>query len=500
MTDTQSSARAGTQKGSPQDGPDRIDARTWWISGVVIIGSIMSILDTTIVNVALDTLGRDLHATIANIQWVATGYMLSLAAVIPVTGWAARRYGGKNVYLVSVVLFTLGSALCGLATTSTELIVFRVLQGIGGGMILPVGQLMMAEAAGPKRMGRVMSVVAVPAMLAPILGPTIGGIILQSLPWRWIFFVNLPIGVLGVIAAVRILPSVARQKTESLDYLGLVLMATGAALTTYGLAEVGGKNGFTSGQVLIPLIVGLILVALFTVHALRTPRPLLNVRLYRRPAFSSASIAMFCIGGALFGGMILLPYYWQTIRHESVVMTGLLTAPQGLGAALVMPLAGKLTDRWGGGPLALFGVSVVALGTIPFGLIGAHTSIAYLSVVMMIRGVGIGFAFMPAMSAAFAALERHELSDATPQLNVLQRFGGSIGIAILTVVLQRALVGAHSLSAGGSAYGTAFWVAAGLSAVAIIPCVILMRTEHQARRAHGEQTNVPPEALAEAMA
>src|ERR1035441_6818258 len=186
----------------------RIDSYVWRISAVVIVGSIMSILDTTIVNVALETLGRELHSTIANIQWVVTGYMLSLAAVIPVTGWAARRFGGKRVYLVSLVLFTAGSALCGLATSSTELIVFRVLQGVGGGMILPIGQLMMAEAAGPKRMGRVMSIVAVPAMLAPILGPTLGGLILDNASWRSIFFVNLPIGGAAAIAALRVVPRV----------------------------------------------------------------------------------------------------------------------------------------------------------------------------------------------------------------------------------------------------------------------------------------------------
>src|SRR3954453_3762974 len=153
---------------------DRIDAYVWRIRAVVIVGSIMSLLDTTIVNVALATLGHELHSPVADIQWVVTGYMLSLAAVIPVTGWAARRYGAKPVYLTSLVLFTAGSALCGLADSTAELVAFRVIQGVGGGMILPIGQLMMAEAAGPKRMGRVMSVVAVPAMLAPILGPALG--------------------------------------------------------------------------------------------------------------------------------------------------------------------------------------------------------------------------------------------------------------------------------------------------------------------------------------
>ena len=484
-------------------GSDRISPLIWRISSVVVLGSIMSILDTTIVNVALATLSRELHSPISQIQWVSTGYMLALAAVIPVTGWAARRFGAKRVYMTSLVLFTLGSALCGLATSTSELILFRVLQGLGGGMILPIGQLIMADAAGPKRMGRVMSIVAVPAMLAPILGPTIGGLILQNASWRWIFYVNVPIGLIAVVSALRILPSVKPQPTERLDYLGFGLMALGLPLLTYGLAEVGSTGSFTAPQVIYPIIAGIVLVGAFVLHALRVPNPLLQLRLYKRPTFASASIAMFCLGAALFGAMILLPLYWQGIRHESVVDTGLLTAPQGLGMALIMPISGKLTDRFGGGPLALIGVTVTALATIPFGLIGAHTPIAYLFGAMFVRGIGIGFAFMPAMTAAFASLERSELPDATPQLNVLQRVGGSIGTAILAVVLQRSLAGVHSLSGAADAYGTAFWWSAGLAALAIIPCIVLLVSERRARRrqeaaAMGESLEAP--ALAEAVA
>ena len=478
----------------------QISAHVWRISAVVVIGSIMSILDTTIVNVALETLSRELHASIADIQWVVTGYMLSLAAVIPVTGWAARRFGAKRVYLLSLVLFTAGSALCGLATSTTELIIFRVLQGVGGGMILPIGQLMMAEAAGPKRMGRVMSIVAVPAMLAPILGPTIGGLILQHMSWRWIFYVNVPIGAVAVAAAIRFLPKVKPSPADRLDVKGLLLMATGLPLLTYGLAEVGVTGGFSSLKVIVPIVTGVALIATFAVHALRVPKPLLDLRLYRRPTFSSASFAMFCLGAALFGGMILLPLYWQTVRFETVVATGLLTAPQGLGAALIMPLAGKLTDRMGGGPLALFGVTLCTAATIPFALIGAHTPIVWLSVAMFIRGMGIGFGFMPTMAAAFASLERSELPSATPQLNVLQRVGGSIGTAVLAVVLQRALIGVHTLSGAASAYGTAFWASACLSALAIIPCMILVRAERAARAAKAAHAEPETETLAEALA
>ncbi len=479
---------------------DRIESHVWKVSLVVLLGSVMSILDTTIVNVALATLGRELRSPVSQIQWVVTGYMLALAAVIPATGWTARRFGAKRVYIVSLVLFTAGSALCGLATSTSELVFFRVLQGIGGGMTMPIGQMMMAEAAGPKRMGRVMSVMAVPVMLAPILGPTIGGLIVQNASWRWIFYVNLPVGLIAVVAALRTLPRVSPGAAGRLDFRGLVLMSGGAALLTYGLAEIGTTGSFTAAKVVGPILGGFALVAAFTVLALRIPRPLLDLRLYRRPTFSTASIAMFCLAAALFGGMILLPLYWQQVRHESVVDAGLLMAPQGFGAALAMPLAGKLTDRYGGGPIALIGVTITALLTIPFGLIGAHTSILGLSVAMFFRGTGIGFGFMPTMTAAFASLDRSELSDATPQLNVLQRIGGSLGTAVLAVVLQRALVGANSVAGVASAYGTAFWASTILAAGAFIPCVILLRAERAARIAKAGEEIDAGEAMAEAVA
>ena len=205
-----------------------VDPFVWRVGFVIVLGSLMSILDTTIVNVALDTLHRRLHSPLSDIQWVITGYLLSLATVIPLTGWASRRFGAKRVYLTSLVVFTGGSALCGVAGTATTLIAFRVLQGVGGGMIMPVGQMILADVAGPQRMGRVMSVTGVPAMLAPMLGPTIGGLILQGASWPWIFYVNVPIGILAFVLSARILPSpVNRGARSRLDLRGLLLMATG---------------------------------------------------------------------------------------------------------------------------------------------------------------------------------------------------------------------------------------------------------------------------------
>jgi EmrB/QacA subfamily drug resistance transporter len=470
---------------------------------VVVLGSIMSVLDTTIVNVALETLSKDLHDKIATIQWVVTGYLLSLAAVIPVSGWAARRFGAKNIWLLSILLFTVGSALCGFAHTTGELIAFRVIQGLGGGMILPVGQMMIASTAGPKNMGRVMSIISIPTLLAPILGPVLGGVILQNIGWRWIFFVNVPIGLIALIAGSRVMRNTKSPSSERLDYVGFLLLVLGMPMLTYGLAEIGTVGTIASAKVLGPGLAGVALIIAFAFHALRLRdiRPLLQLRLYSRPTFSSASIAIFCLGAAMFGSMILLPLYFQTVRHESVIDTGLLTGPQGIGMIVMMPFMGRLTTRYGGGLIALGGAILTTAATVPFALIGAHTPLATLMIAMTIRGVGIGFGFMPAMTAAYAALRREEISDATPQMNVLMRVGGSIGTAILSVVLQRSLDNAHTIDATGSAYGTAFWWTLSLTAIAIVPCIVLMRAERRVKQAtQREQAALDLGAVAEAVA
>jgi len=457
--------------------PSKIERHVWVISGVVILGMIMSILDTTIVNVALDTLSKDLHAPISQVQWVVTGYLLALAAVMPVTGWMARRYGAKRVYLVSLVLFTLGSIACGLSNTLVALVIFRVLQGIGGGMIMPLAQLIMAQVAGPQRMGRVMGVVSMPAMLAPILGPVIGGVILQNLHWSWIFFVNAPIGVIALYLGWRLLPETNSGEAGPLDRLGLALLPAGAALTIFGISELGSGAPFGSVEVLAPLIAGVVLSAAFCLHALRIPRPLLDIRLYKNKVFAGASFTTFGLGAALFGAMILVPLYYQSVRHLSVIDTGLLNGPQGVGALIMMPIAGRLTERYGGGRIAIFGVSLLALSTIPLAFIGASTSYWAISAVLFVRGISIGLGFMPAMTAAFAAMKPEQLSDATPQINVVMRLGSAVGVAILAVVLQRGSADAHTTKQLADAFAHTYWWAFAIALASLLPCLMLLKAE-----------------------
>jgi EmrB/QacA subfamily drug resistance transporter len=461
----------------PKAEPLKIERHVWVISGVVILGMIMSILDTTIVNVALDRLSTDLHSSISEVQWVVTGYLLALGAVMPVTGWAARRWGAKRVYLVSLVLFTLGSVACGLSSSLVALVVFRILQGVGGGMIMPLAQLIMAQVAGPKRMGRVMGVVSMPAMLAPIFGPVIGGVILQNLHWSWIFFVNGPIGVLAFVLAWRMLPDTDSGEAGPLDRVGLALLPAGAAIGIYGVSKLGTGAALASAGVLVPIVLGIVLSGLFVLHALRIERPLLDVRLYKNKVFAGASLTTFGLGAALFGAMILVPLYYQTVRGYSVIDTGLLNGPQGIGALIAMPIAGRLTERFGGGRIAIAGVLVLSLSTLPLAFVGAHTSVVLISLVLVVRGLSIGFSFMPAMTAAFSVMRPDQLSDATPQLNVVMRLGSAIGVAVLAVVLQRASVHAHGSVALGHAFAHTYWWGLGIAVFSLVPCLLLLRAE-----------------------
>jgi EmrB/QacA subfamily drug resistance transporter len=490
---------------------DRLTPEIRAVAIVVIAGAIMSILDTTIVNVALETLSRELHADLSTIQWVSTGYLLALATVIPLTGWAAEQFGPKRVWMTAVAAFALTSALCGLAWSAESLICFRVLQGLAGGMIMPVGMITLVQAAGPRRMGRVMSVVGVPMLLAPVIGPVLGGLIVEHLSWRWIFYVNLPVGVLGLALAARLLPGgraegrAGADVRTKLDWKGLTMLSPGVALLVFGLSETG-SHGSVHATDLVWMAAGLALIAGFVVHALHTEYPLVDIRLVGKRGFAAASATTFFVGSALFGAMLILPLYFQVARGQSPLHAGLLMAPQGLGAAIGMRYSGRLTDRIGGGRVVICGLIVLLIGTLPFTFVSATTSYVLLGFAVAVRGVGLGFTMMPAMAAAYATLERNEVSRATPMLNVVQRIGGSLGTAVLAVVLQQQLISALA-GAGGragaglegvrtlppaararaaepvaSAFAHTYWWSFALTAAALVPAAILAISERGARR------------------
>jgi EmrB/QacA subfamily drug resistance transporter len=470
------------------------------IAVVVIVGAIMSILDTTIVNVALQTLREDLGASLATIQWVSTGYLLALASVIPLTGWAAERFGPRRVWMTVVTAFVLTSALCGVAWSAEALIAFRVLQGFAGGMIMPIGMITLAQAAGPQHMGRTMSVVGVPMLLAPVLGPVIGGLLVDNLSWRWIFYVNVPIGMVGLALAARLLPSTRAIGTSGdqspvLDWRGLLLLSPGVAAIVFGLSEYGQHRTPTVTIAWLPLVLGLVAVAAFVRHALRVRFPLVEVRLLRSRGFAAAAATTFLIGAALFGSMILLPLYYQVARGQTPLDSGLLIVPQGLGAALGMNVGGRLTDRYGGGRVIPFGLLCLAVGTLPFAAVSEHTPYWLLALGLVFRGFGLGGSMMPAMAAAYATLERNQVPRATPMLNVLQRVGGSVGVAIFTVILENGIEDRGARRAGvATAFSHTYRWAVVATLLALIPALIVRREEARARRA-GEADQPAPEPM-----
>ena len=462
---------------------ERMDREVLVLGAVVVLGTIMTVLDLTIVNVAIPTLRQDFDASISTIQWVATGYMLAFASVIPLTGWASERFGAKRIWLASLLLFLLGSTLAGTAWSIESLIGFRVLQGLGAGMILPVGQTILAQAAGPQRMGRVMALIGVPMLLAPVFGPVIGGAIVDQWSWRVIFFLNLPVGVAAVIAALRLLPEARPQLGKRLDARGLALLSPGIALFLYGISEAGNQGGFGDTRTIVTASAGLALVALFIWHARTRGRTaLIDVSLFSRRGFATSAAANFLLPMALFGSLILLPLYYQLVRHQDPLHVGLLLAPQGIGAALVMPFAGFLTDKIGARLVVSVGVVVAALGALALTQIGTETSYVYLVGALLVLGMGAGSTIMPSMAAAFQTLSHEETPRATSALNAIQRIAGAIGTALFAVVLQRAL--AVNPTAPADAFGTTFWLAVGLIGACLVPALLLPRFSKTAAATH----------------
>jgi EmrB/QacA subfamily drug resistance transporter len=478
---------------TPSAADDKLDRGVLMIASVVVLGAIMSILDVTVVNVAIKTLAEEFNAPLSTIQWVSTGYTLALATVIPLTGWAADRFGTKRLYMTSIFLFVIGSMLSGLAWSSESLIFFRVLQGFGGGMIIPLGMTILTRAAGPQRVGRVMAIIGVPMLLGPIIGPILGGWLVDAASWRWIFFINLPIGIAALIAARRILARDVPEPSQRLDWLGFGLLSPGLALLIYGLAETSGSGGFARAQVIGPGLVGLAMLAAFVRHGLRTENALIDLRLFANRVFSAASITLTLVIIAVFGGMLLLPLYLQVVRGESAMDTGLLLAPQGLGAMVAMPIAGRLTDRTGVGRIVPVGLVIVGLSFLGLTQLGAHTSYWVLSAELFLMGLGMGATMMPTFSGAMQTLRRAAIARASTTLNINQQVSASIGTAVLSVLLTHELTSRLGGGGGGSiaqslppavreriapamadAFGATFWYALALVAVAFVVAMVLL--------------------------
>jgi EmrB/QacA subfamily drug resistance transporter len=439
------STEIGAQVGGSASTADgRLDKRVMLVAGVVVLGAIMSILDITVVAVAQRTFQDIFGKTQAQVAWTATGYTLALATVIPLTGWAADRFGTKRLYILAIVLFTAGSALCSTATSLEMLVTFRVLQGLGGGMLMPLGMTIMTREAGPERLGRVMAILGVPMLLGPIFGPILGGWLIDVASWHWIFLINVPIGIVATAYAWRVLDRDEVHPSESFDFVGMLLLSPGLALFLYGVSSIPAakqEHGtMYTNTVVIPTVVGLALVAAFIPWALRKKNihPLVQLRLFTNRYMTVAVVTMTLFAMAFFGASLLFTLYFQQVRGESPLASGWLVAPQGFAAMVTMPIAGFLADKIGPGKVVLTGLVFDTIGMGMLISVDDQTPYSYIMTAFVIMGLGMGSTMMPVFTAGLASLKDHDIARGSTLMNITQQIAISMGTAMFSVLLTNA--------------------------------------------------------------
>lgn len=447
---------------------------------VVIAGTFVVQMDGTMMGVALNAIRQQFTIDVATLQWVTTGYLLSMTLVIPVTGWAMTRFGARPLWLGCLALFAVASLGCTLAPSATTLIVIRVVQGLAGGMLIPLGQALLAQAAGPDQLGRLMGAIGLPAMVGVVLGPVIGGVIVTHLGWQWIFWLNLPIALIAIAASLRFMPpTTASRGKQALDRLGLALLPPGLALFVYGLSRAGSEGSLTAPAVSVPMMLGAVLVVAFIWHALRSRHPLIDLHLFGRRSFAAATTVMFLFGFAMFGLVLLVPLYLQQARGWSALHAGMLALPQGLGMAIALVGSGRLSNRVGPRKLVLVGLALTLAGLAILTQVTDNTSQALLAVAGLIAGLGLGATTVPATMTSYRDVAKEAIPNATSAIRIFQQLGGSFGFAILAVILQNqiysTLADTKPPSPAGlsSAFATTFTWALIVAALALIPALLL---------------------------
>ncbi|WP_341720870.1 DHA2 family efflux MFS transporter permease subunit [Micromonospora sp. FIMYZ51] len=420
---------------------DRLDPALLRLVGVVLLGGMMGILDGTMMAVAIDTLTATFDTSVSAIGWASTGYLLALTSTIPITTWAVDRFGAKRLWLAGLALFLLGSLASGLAWNMASLIAFRLAQGVGAGILDPLVLVLLARAAGPQRAGRVMGLMGAVLPLGPVLGPVLGGALLDTAGWRWMFLVNIPIGLLAFALALRVVPADNPDLTtrHRLDLVGLTLAGPGVAAIVLALSQVAAAGEFAAWQVLTPLAVGVVALLGYARHALgaRKAPPLIDLRLFRSRGFAASVTVQGLVGVATFSTLFILPlHYQQQYGHAGAALTaGLLVAPMGLGSVLAMPVAGRLSDSVGARRLALPGALVAFLGAVALAQTG-DGSAPRLAWWAFVIGAGLGFVGAPTMGSLYRTLPSHQVPQGSSVLYMLNQLGASIGVAVIALLID----------------------------------------------------------------
>jgi DHA2 family multidrug resistance protein len=478
--DNSPSATIGHSGVGEPDYPDKLDARLLRIGAVCGLAALMGFLDSTAVAVAQRTFVAEFGSTQAIVSWTIAGYLLAFAAVVPITGWAADRFGTRRLFMAAVAVFTLASLLCTIAPNILWLIIFRVLQGIGGGIMSPLSFVIVTRESGPKRLGRLVALGAVPFLLGPLGGPILGGWLIGNYGWKWIFLVNLPIGLIALVSAAITFPRDRPEPSEALDVVGVLLLSPGVAVLLAGVSSIPDHHGAADRHVLIPVLAGLAMIAAFVYHAWRrTEHPLVDLRLLKNRVVALSNVTLLVFAASYVGVLLLVPSYFQVALHQSPMQSGLHLIAMGIGVVVTTPIAGAVMDRFGPGKLVVIGFPVMAAGLGIFTLgVARHADYApTLLAGLLIMGLGVGCVATPLSGGCVQSLAPHQIARATTLLGINDQVGGAIGAALMAVLLTNQLNRHEGMAAANiaHAYTVVFVVAAALAVCTIIPAAFLPR-------------------------
>lgn len=446
------------------------------VAWILVLGAMMPLLDSTMVNIAIKHLSNDFSIGLELIQWVITGYVLAMAISVPLVGWAVQRFNGKWLMIGANILFLAASIASGFSWNINSLIIFRIVQGFSAGFIMTLVTNLGFEIAGKDRMGRIMSTVGIPMILGPILGPVIGAVIVQFLSWRYIFFVNIPIGILAIALMIWKLPNFIPANIKAkFDFLGIILLGTASAALIYGITNAAKSATFNNSTTIAFVVAGVVILAIYMIYAVvKKEKVILPLHLFKSKNFSAVMVGLFLAGIATNGPMLLLPLFFQNIKGFSVLNTGLILISQGIGMLVARPLIGTLTDKLGARNVVLVSLTLAIVGTIPFVFFNEASSLIVVSVVLFVRGIGFGGIMIPMMTDAYTGMVKQEIAQVSIGTRLVQNIGGAFGSAVLATVVSLSIAGeAPTIPIMTTAYHNGFMLALVLSLVLLIPTLFL---------------------------
>ncbi|MFP3991531.1 DHA2 family efflux MFS transporter permease subunit [Streptomyces sp. E11-3] len=485
------------QEGPAQEGPTPAAAKATRKStrtaaftiAVSVGGAFLAQLDTTIVNVSLaDTSAR--FGALTQVQWVVTAYLLALVALMPAAGWLASRFGPRRTFIASLTAFTVGSAACAFSGTLPELIAARGLSGAAAGVLTPVATILLTSGMPRERLGQVQALNGSVMLISPLLGPTVGGLLVHAWGWWAVYAVNIPLCAVLLLVAVRHVRADAPAGPAGgrpLDVLGLVTAAACTVCVVLAVHAFADTGLSAHPAFLVPLVLAVVSGVVFVRHQLRTAAPLSDLRLFTHRVYRTAATNIFCLGFVLFSPMMLIPLYFESARGESAVVTGLLMSAGGTGVVVAGLACRPIMKKIGGGTTVVIGIVLTMLATVPLTTLSSTTPYPLLCAGLAVRGLGTGLTIVPAMTRAFESIEPRSIPDASTQLNLIQRIGGTFALAVVTVVLDRAAQARHGLVP--AAFADSFGWLLAVYALTLVPAFALLIADRRERaaRAAGAQ-------------